>query len=267
MPAAVEENEAGCWLRYSDSASTWWAGATLLHGNARSRQLASRIAVAEAFYAAHGVPARFQVCPACPAGLDAALAHRGYGCDSVVSLQVATTRTIANRGTARSLHLDLNDQLNEQWFELLMAAQGPDVDPAPEWRLLRRVDGRSAYATVSAFDHPVAVGRAVVDTGWVGVFHMATLPAARRKGAASAVLAALAEWAISQGSEQMYLQAERTNAAALNLYGRAGFEELCTYHYRTAAPGALTMASPAGEHPLSIRRRASDIQLIIYQLI
>jgi len=258
VPAAVEENEAGCWLRYSDSGSTWWAGATLLHSDARSRQLARRIAVAEAFYAAHGVPARFQVCPACPAGLDAALAHRGYRCDSVVSLQVATTRTIADRGTAWSLHVDLNDQLNEQWFELLMAAQGPDVDPAAEWRLLRRVDGRSAYATVSVFDHPVAVGRAVVDTGWVGVFNMATLPAARRKGAASAVLAALAEWAISQGSEQMYLQAERTNAAALNLYRRAGFEELCTYHYRTAAPGALTIASRAGEHPSSIRRHASS---------
>ena len=189
------------------------------------------------------------MCPACPPGLDAALAHRGYGFDSVVSLQVATTRTIADRGTAPLVQVDLNDRLNEQWFELLIAAQGPDVDSAPEWRLLRRVDGRSAYATVSAFDHPVAVGRAVVDTGWVGVFNMATLPAARKKGAASAVLAALAEWAISQGSEQMYLQAERTNAAALNLYRRAGFEELCTYHCRTAAPGALTIASSAGAHP------------------
>jgi len=126
VPAVVEENKDGCWLRYSDSASTWWAGATLLHGNPRSRQLVRRTK-----------------CGTC----------------------------------------------------------------------------------------------------------------------------ALAAWAISQGLEHMYLQAERTNAAALDLYGRAGFEELCTYHYRTAAPGALTMASPAGEHPLSIRRRASDIQLIIYQLI
>jgi GNAT superfamily N-acetyltransferase len=247
VPAAVEENKDGCWLRYSDCASTWWAGATLLHGNARSRPLARRIEAAEAFYAAHGVPARFQLCPACPPGLDAALAHRGYGLYSVISLQVATTSTIADGVTARSLHVDLNDQLNEQWFELLMAAQGTDLDPAPEWRLLRRVDGRSAYATASVFDHPVAVGRAVVDTGWVGVFNMATLPAARRKGAASAVLVALAEWAISQGLEHMYLHADWTNAAALNLYRGAGFEQLCTYHYRTAAPRALTIASRAGD--------------------
>jgi hypothetical protein len=51
----------------------------------------------------------------------------------------------------------------------------------------------------------------------------------------------LADWAISQGLERTYLQAKRTNAAALKLYRRAGFEELCTYHYRTAAPRALTI--------------------------
>ena len=115
MPAVVEENKDGCWLRYGDSASTWWAGATLLHGNARSRQLVRRTK-----------------CGTC----------------------------------------------------------------------------------------------------------------------------ALAAWAISQGLEHMYLQAERTNAAALNLYGRAGFEELCTYHYRTAAS---TIASRAGEHPLSKHSASCEI--------
>jgi GNAT superfamily N-acetyltransferase len=42
---------------------------------------------------------------------------------------------------------------------------------------------------------PVAVGRAVAERGWAGVFGMATLPAARRRGAATAVLASLAAWA------------------------------------------------------------------------
>jgi len=64
------------------------------------------------------------------------------------------------------------------------------------------------------------------------MFNMTTLPHARRRGAASAVLAALADWAISQGCPQMYLQVERDNTAALRLYRHAGFEELCTYHYR-----------------------------------
>jgi ribosomal protein S18 acetylase RimI-like enzyme len=32
----------------------------------------------------------------------------------------------------------------------------------------------------------------------------------------------------------MYLQVERDNAAAMHLYERAGFAEICRYHYRTA---------------------------------
>jgi ribosomal protein S18 acetylase RimI-like enzyme len=48
------------------------------------------------------------------------------------------------------------------------------------------------------------------------------------------VLAALAGWAAKQGAERMYLQVEPDNAAAWRLYERAGFTELCRYHYRTA---------------------------------
>jgi ribosomal protein S18 acetylase RimI-like enzyme len=33
----------------------------------------------------------------------------------------------------------------------------------------------------------------------------------------------------------MYLQVECDNAPALRLYERAGFGEICRYHYRTAA--------------------------------
>ena len=205
VPAAVEENKDGCCLRYSDCASTWWAGATLLHGNARSRPLARRIAAAEAFYAAHGVPARFQLCPACPSGLDAALAHRGYGLDSVISRQVATTSTIADGVTARSLHVDLNDQLNQQWVELLMAAQGPDLDPAPEWRLLRRVDGgvRTPRLPCSiiwlqwAQPSSTPVGSAY--STW-------RLSRPRAEKVQQVRYLSRAEWAISQGLQHMYLQ-------------------------------------------------------------
>ena len=53
---------------------------------------------------------------------------------------------------------------------------------------------------------------------------------------------------------------QRTNAAALNLYQlyrRAGFEESSIYHYRTATPRALTIASCASDtYWASIRRRA-----------
>jgi N-acetylglutamate synthase len=107
-------------------------------------------------------------------------------------------------------------------------------DPRAEWDLLGRVDRPSAYAAALLGTEVVAVGRAVLDTGWAGVFGMATLPAARGRGAAHDVLTALAAWAATHAADHMYLQVERENAPALRLYDRTGFHEVCGYHYRTA---------------------------------
>jgi GNAT superfamily N-acetyltransferase len=98
--------------------------------------------------------------------------------------------------------------------------------------MLERVRQPAGYARVLVDGDVVAVGRAVADTGWAGVFGMATLPGARGKGAARRVLAALAGWAGDQRADRLYLQVERGNTPALRLYGRAGFTELCGYHYR-----------------------------------
>jgi N-acetylglutamate synthase len=235
VPAAVQERRDGCWLRHTDTTTTWWAGAALMHGGQREGDLAVAIAAAEKFYAAHGAPARFQVCPACPPDLDDALARRGYRSSGTVSLQVAATRHVARPPAAPTLRVDVTPSPDPGWLRLLVAAQEPDADPAPEWRLLQRVDQPSAFATARLSGRPVAVGRAVADTGWAGVFGMATLPGDRGQGAASAVLAALADWAGRGGCGRLYLQVTHGSSSAVRLYRRAGFQEACTYHYRTAA--------------------------------
>jgi GNAT superfamily N-acetyltransferase len=78
----------------------------------------------------------------------------------------------------------------------------------------------------------------VVERGWVGVFCMATRPQARRRGIATAVLRCGASWAADHGARQLYLQVEETNLAALQLYGRLGFQPSHHYHYRVAPPPA-----------------------------
>jgi N-acetylglutamate synthase len=236
IPAAVQETRGGCWLRYSDSPATWWAGATLMHLGTPAGDLSSSIAAAEDFYAGHGAPARFQVCPGCPPDLDDALSRRRYERGGDVSLQTGTSGHIARTVSPPSLRVDLERDPSARWFDVSMAAQESATDRAAQWRLLRRVDGPSAYATAHVRGRPGAVGRAVGDSGWTGIFGMATLPEARHQGAATAVLAALVDWAGSQGFEHVYLQVTLRSAPALRLYRRSGFAEVCRYHYRVAAP-------------------------------
>lgn len=179
-----------------------------------------------------GVPARFQVCADCPPRLDTTLASRGYRWECPMSLQVAVAEDIADRLSTPALRLQVTDRPSPAWFAIWHAVSAAGSPPRPERRLLQRVQCPSAYVTVFDSDQPIAVGRAVADTGWTGVFGMATLPAARGRGAAKRVLTAIAGWAVDQHAPRIHLQVERDNVAARRLYESASFTEIATYHYR-----------------------------------
>jgi ribosomal protein S18 acetylase RimI-like enzyme len=221
LPAAEVTDAGGWWLRHAPGCS-WWVGTVLAHGDG---DLARGITAAEEFYAERGLPARFQVSPASPAGLDAALGERGYRLDGRMSLRTAPIERIA-----READVTVAEASTDAWFATWHAVHGGDPDA--ERALLDRIALPTAYASVVLDGAVVAVGRAVLDTGVAGVFGMATLPAARGRGAAGAVLAGLAGWAADRGATGLYLQVEKDNAAALRVYDRAGFTEVCEYHYR-----------------------------------
>lgn len=226
LPAEHVEHVDGWWLRLASNCS-WWVGTVLPHGHSGQEELPRKVEEAEVFYGRHGLDARFQISPrACPDGLDAFLEDRGYRRGGRMSLQAASTARLLEQASSGSLRVRVDDRLASDWFAVWHAVHGHDG----EWDLLDRVEQPSAYASVIVGADVVAVGRAVADDGWAGVFGMATLPRARGKGAARGVLAALAGWAHSQAADRMYLQVECENDTALRLYARMGFEELCGYH-------------------------------------
>ena len=64
---------------------------------------------------------------------------------------------------------------------------------------------------------------------------MVTVPDARRRGHARAIVHALARWAAARGCTHTMLQVESTNAPARTLYASAGFVPHHEYHYRKLA--------------------------------
>jgi len=83
---------------------------------------------------------------------------------------------------------------------------------------------------------PAAVGRGVVVDGWLVVTAVTVDETYRRRGLATAVMAALGAWAAERGGHSCTLQVVASNGPALALYDRLGFTEHHRYHYRTAPP-------------------------------
>ncbi|MDX3516763.1 GNAT family N-acetyltransferase [Streptomyces scabiei] len=103
------------------------------------------------------------------------------------------------------------------------------------------------FATVPGAEGagPAAIGRCVVDGRWAGFSAVEVDPAQRRRGLATAVMAALAQRALDEGASAGWLQVETDNAGARALYGGMGFAAHHAYHhYREPEPAD---AGPGGD--------------------
>ncbi|MFE0811406.1 GNAT family N-acetyltransferase [Streptomyces sp. NPDC058794] len=87
------------------------------------------------------------------------------------------------------------------------------------------------FATVPGTDSPAAIGRCVVDGRWASFAAVEVDPAQRRRGLATAVMAALARRALDEGASAAWLQVEADNPAARALYTGMGFAAHHAYHH------------------------------------
>ncbi|MGW1023127.1 GNAT family N-acetyltransferase [Streptomyces sp. NPDC002577] len=172
--------------------------------------------------------------------LCAELERRGWVREVTALLRIAPLAPIADAGTdeavarvrlARSL-----DEAGEGW---LLRYKRTSV-PGPHVRAVL-AGGPSvwfAYVPGAAGDVPAAIGRCVVDGRWTGFMAVEVDPAYRRQGLATAVMAALARQALSEGASAAWLQVEDDNGGARALYDGLGFATHHAYHhYRAPSAG------------------------------
>jgi len=182
------------------------------HPQLNQTNLAEQLATVENFYAQRNLPARFQICPAAqPPTLDETLTQRGY----------------QNKVT-------INQHLNDAWFESYCQSEALSTKAIGVRRgILQRIAPLTGFAHIAGADNaPAALGLGVVERGWLGIFCMTTKPEYRRRGLASTLLHALADWANQQGATNAYLQVMVSNKAAQKLYTRVSFETRYQYYYK-----------------------------------
>lgn len=245
---AAEVSDLGGWrLRFADGvtrrANSVWPNA--IRGEMPIEQ---RFDWVEEWYAERKVPARYQVTAACqPPDLDQRLAERGYALEAPVSVQTVALAEFRMAGQPPQILTRVLPVPDEDWIRVSYGhgrfAEAKDAYLG----ILRRMEDRGGFALARWKGRPVAIGIGVVEGDWLGIFGMATVPEARRRRAATAVLGALVAWAAGRGATRAFLQVEKDNAAALALYAACGFSESHPYHYRTYLLGSSAHASDVSD--------------------
>lgn len=226
---AAHVDHLGAWLLRADGGFTMRANSVLPLGDP-GRPLDDALAEAGAWYGRYGLPLRMTVpSPVCD-DLGRALDGRGWE-RGVRVLVMAADLPAADEATDPG-PVVLGPVPTLAWQAAYRAGTGRDLPDAGR-RLLVRAD-QVAFAEVRDGEDAVAIGRATVVDGWLGLTAVHVAPGRRRRGLATRVVDALAAWARRRGAARAYLQVAAPNAPAIALYRRWGFGDHHTYVHMSA---------------------------------
>lgn len=238
----VESERLGEWELRAADGFTRRANSALPLGDP-GVPLAEALTAVRGWYAARGLPAYVQTATGAEGAqepLCAELERRGWVREVTAELWVGPLAPVADPGGEPS-GVVLSREADEAWLSryrrtgvseaaLRVLHSGPSV-----W-----------FATVPGGPGaPAAIGRCVVDGRWAGFAAVEVDPARRRRGLATAVMAALARRALDEGASAAWLQVEDGNAGARALYDRMGFAAHHAYHHYRAPESSAPVGDGA----------------------
>ena len=232
-PANETEELDGWLLRASGGPSHRGNSVATLDGGSEV-PLPTRIARSEDWYRARNQLPMFQVGPcAQPAGLDEALAERGYRKEGEAMLARTTPGEALSRPMRVSFECSVSPAANPAWLELAVNQTRFAASADVFRKVLSNLGTRCRFALArDAKGQAVATALGVTSEDRLGIYAMFTLPHVRRKGAGRGLVHALAQSALVDGMRELYLLVETDNVAARALYASTSFQDVYPYHYR-----------------------------------
>jgi len=229
---AHEVQYLGGWILRTSYGITHRANSTLIMDELPEGDIDSSIQIVRKFYKSRGLPPRFQLTNASvPANIDRKIADLGFILEMKVNVQITSLDSLIHGITSFGVEIHPTPQQN--WLSTYAAVGDYDsFSLGIRKSIMTRIVQKKAYATAIFKNKVAGVGFGVAERGWLGLFAISTLTQFRRKGIATAITRALAQWGLSKGATRAYLLVEQKNEPASDLYNHLGFKNLYYYWYR-----------------------------------
>jgi len=226
----IEREHLGSWLLRAGGGYTGRANSVLPLGDP-GLPLEVAVSTAERWYDARGLRRLFALYG--PEGfaigedpLGSELAARGYDQFNRSLIMTGSVDHVA--GVGEPVGVTLDGAPSEGWWRTY-AARRPGDRGAMEAILTGSPE--QLFASVRDGQDTVAAGRVAFAHAWAGVSAVNVLESHRRRGLATALMAACAAASRARGIRSMYVQVEATNKAAISLYERLGLARHHEYVY------------------------------------
>lgn len=229
---ALEVQYLGGWTLRTSYGITHRANSTLILDELPEGDIDTAIQIVREFYINRGLPPRFQLTNASvPANIDRKIADLGFILEMKVNVQIISLDSLIQDVTSFSVEIHSIPQQN--WLSTYAAVGDYDsFSLGIRKAVMTCIVQKKAYVSAICKGKVVGVGFGVVEGGWLGLFAINTLTQFRRKGIATAITHALAQWGLSKGANHAYLLVEQKNEPANALYSHLGFQNLYYYWYR-----------------------------------
>lgn len=192
-----------------------------------SLPLDEKIAHCEALYHERQLDMRFRMNEAVfPPELDSVLDERGY---EFFSETHVLTCDLVQHPLLLDADFHFSDVLTDSWLE---AYTTMNDTPSQHSDTLKAMLHKIEPDTCFGFVDDAAVGLAVRDSDFVGLYDIVVHPEKRRQGYGQKLVRSLMMWGKQQGATNAYLQVVAENAPAQTLYHQLGFHFHHKYWYR-----------------------------------
>ena len=229
----LEEEPYGDWLLRAAAGFTGRANSVLVVGEP-PEPLDRAVATVRRWYEQRGLRPRAYIPSPGGEQTDAALAEAGW---SRLEDNLVLTAPLTG-WAAPHVAVDLAPEPDDAWLTGYRY-RGTPLPPVARDVLVNADEPVFASVRLESEPAPLAaVARGVLVEDRLVVTAVTVDDRHRRKGLATAVMAALAGWARDRGAGACLLQVASSNEPALTLYERLGFTEHHRYHYRLGAEPA-----------------------------